>query len=543
MWHDGARMTETTAAADRPPRWTRWLPHLAAVWLLGIALRPVADSDVPMHAAVGRWMIDHRALLPTPDPLVWTDQGGDRQHEWLAQLLIGAVADAGGLGSLRFLLATLALACAAVLVRAVRARGGGDAAAAWAVAALAAAVGPSLAMRPHVFGWLGALAVVGIGLPGNHPWRLRQSAGWFAATALWANLHSSAVIAPVYAALGLLGALIDRKDWRAPAVREGWLRLAVVAAGACCQPMGWGIVGYALRSQAINGGLSDEWAPLLRGDVLANQPWPLAVWSALVLAACLALRRPFAWADALPAVFALCHAAATRRMVVFLFVPLLWLAGQWRALSRPLPALGVAGAAALAGVTAVAAALQLPAVDARAYPIKAAAFLQRTGLQGHLFNPDPWGGFLLWRLHPPQQVFLDGRWLLAGEPTVRDGIELQVRRADIAPLLRRYAIELLLQRRSDYLEVPPPDPAQTALAWQDPQAVVLLVRGDHFDRNLQAVCQFYGQFAALHPHARWPHRARGSAGRATPTDVPSALDLCNDATGAMAPLQKSGSAK
>lgn len=506
------------------------LPWLAAVPLCALALQPIADSDVPMHAAVGRWMVQHTAILPTPDPLVWTDQGGDAPHEWLAQIAIGAVADLGGLGSLRWLLLAVVVACAAVLVRSLRRAGAGPAAVAALLVGWSAAIAPHVAMRPHVLGWLMALTVLGLGLADPRPWSTGRAIAWGLATALWANLHSSAVAAPLYAAFGLLDA-----GWRARADLHGdwWrqplLRLMAVGLGALCQPMGPGIVGYVLRSQAINGRLSDEWQGLLRPDVLQSHPQILALWAVALAAAALAMRSQSpGFPGPAAAGLAVLHAALTRRMTVFLFVPAL-LAGRhwphWRGW-RPIGWAAVALSCLLWLPGLAERAWSRPAVSGGAFPVKAAAFLTHTQLQGRLFNPDPWGGYLSWHLAPRQQVFLDGRWLLAGEQVVRDGLALQIRQPGHAALWDRYGIEVFVQRTADYLQVPPPDPTQFALAWRDGQAVVLLRKGKHHADNVARVCAFYRGLPALVANGHWAGKLQAPAGQASPTDVPEVIAGC-----------------
>ena len=521
------------AAADPPtvalPRWTGTLPWLAGLLLVGSALAPIDNSDVPMHAAVGRWMLQHGRTLPTPDPLVWTDRGGDQPHELLTQLVIGAVADMGGLGALKGLLALVALGCVALLVRIGRQRHFDNSAVALLVAGWSVLVLPHLALRPHALAWLFALAVIGLGVGDPRPWGRARAVGWGLLTVLWANAHSSAAIAPMYAGLGLAGVLMaHRSALRQAPWREPVLRTATLAIATLCQPMGMGIVGYVLQSQAINGALSDEWQPLLRADVARTQPLLLAVFAALALRTlwvAVRERGTPAVADALPALVALGHAAATRRMTAFLFVALLFVLARPVAFAR----IGAGAAAllcALAGGRAAALHAGGPVVDGRAFPVFATAFLRETRLTGRLFNPDAWGGYLSWHLAPQQQVYLDGRWLLAGRTVVEDGIALQVRAPGHARLFDKYGLDVFVQRQRDYLRVPPPDPERFQLAWQDGLAVVLVREGANLAANRRAICAFYEAYPAVRSHAAWPRRLRAPPGQRAPTDVPAMWPAC-----------------
>lgn len=491
------------------------LPGLAVLPLILAALRPIADSDVPMHAAVGRYLLQHHRFLPTPDPLVWTDKGGDHPHEWLAQGLIGWVADTGGLGALRPLLALVAALCGWLLLRIGRRLALDGAQQAMLVIAWTVAVSPHLAMRPHVLGWACALAVIGLGVGDPRPWTRRMALMWLGMVALWANLHASVLIAPVYAVLAGLDVVWQhRRNLRGLPWRQPALRLGVCAAGALCQPMGPQLLTYVAQSQAINGALSDEWQPLLQADVLQGHPLVVAVLALAALGAVLTVARG-GWPGPVSAATAVVHAAGTRRMTVFLFVPLL--AGlaalgsraggtvRWAARLATLVALLAAGVDAASWI-------DRPALARSAYPQRAAAFLRHTALQGHLFNPDPWGGYLSWVLYPQQKVYLDGRWLLAGSQTVTDGIALQARQHDVGPLVHHYDLEIFVQRSADYAQVPPLDPAQWRMAWQDSLAVVLVRTGRHWPGNLARICSFYQQFPNLIDHARWNQPRRLQVG-------------------------------
>ena len=46
------------------------------------------------------------------------------------------------------------------------------------------------------------------------------------------------------------------------------------------------------------------------------------------------------------------------------------------------------------------------------YPVGAVQFLKENKLQGNMFNPYVWGGYMLWELYPDYKVFTDGRGLI-----------------------------------------------------------------------------------------------------------------------------------
>ena len=520
----------------------------AATWLLlvllvALAAVPVSDPDAVMHASIGRWMVEHRALLPTPDPFVWTDAGADHQHEWAAQWLIGGFVHAFGLTGLRIFGALLGGLCGWLVWQALRFHRASAAHATIGLGLWMVLVEPHLAPRPHLIGWACAIVVLAWGLGDAQPWGRRRALQWLLLTAAWANFHSSVLLVVAYAGLHWLTVVWTEwrvggpsSLWSASSLRQATLRLVVFAAGTLMQPQGAGLLSYVLASQAI-GQWSDEWLPLLRADVWEERPAVLLAFAALgVMVAGLVYRGrkdrlPAGGFPGLPAaVTSLLHAAVTRRMTVFALLAILWWAHR-RALrpesdpqpqgpSEGLRGLLDRGQAWIAVVVTVLALGPMTLVlgqpgplRAGAFPTLAGGFLQATDLKGRLFNPDPWGGWLAWQLWPNQQVFLDGRILLSGSQVVADLVALQARRPGVARLFAKYDLELLIQRTRDYQLVPPPDSAEWRVAWWDRQAIVLVRKGaQHWQGNLKQLCDFYHDRPTLTPHAelpaRWPAALR-----------------------------------
>jgi hypothetical protein len=60
--------------------------------------------------------------------------------------------------------------------------------------------------------------------------------------------------------------------------------------------------------------------------------------------------------------------------------------------------------------------------DGKRFPVAAADFLAAHHIRSQVFNPDYWGGYLIYRLGPEYKVFMDDRHDFYGEPFVRDYI-------------------------------------------------------------------------------------------------------------------------
>ena len=338
------------------------------------------------------------------------------------------------------------------------------------------------------------------------------------------------------------------------------------------QPAGLGLLPYVEQTLRINV-VSEEWQPLLTLDSWRTFPSAVLGWwllAAATLAAGIAERRPATATPMagipeprrpVPASFpgfwaslaCLYLAAEHRRMVLFYFVPALWLAPRlvaaWTAASRR--------SRRLLAATAVAAALVLALVElpdaltrgplrAGLYPQQATAFLAATDLDGRLFHDLGWGGYLELYRFPRQQVFADGRWLLGGPEMLRDYRVMYGRegtREKVDRLFARWRVAALLQPTAAFAAAPPLDAERWALAWIDPTAIVLLRRDQGFAERRRRVCAFYGAHPELAFHGRSPGsptspsrppptvRPTGPAGPVGqrvggPAAIPAVLDEC-----------------
>lgn len=532
-----------------PPPQSGSVQHLGLVGVAVLAaiaaavgFRPVEDGDLFWNLAIGRWLIEHHTLLPAVDPFTYNAGSAPVQHEWLAQVGLAALANAGGIMTLRVIGGAWCASLVVVAFLALRRRGAGNAAALAGAATWWVFAAPHAVVRPHLFAWLPAWLFVGWVLEDTKP---RRVAFGFCLVVLWGNLHASVLLAPAWC-LAMLGSAwllaLLHKQPQGEALRPWAIHLSWTSLAALAQPAGWTLLPYALHTPSVNKALSNEWWPLLQADVWASRPALLIAWASLAVAVVVgllgALRQPI-WPLRAPgpllSAVAVAHAGLTRRMSVFLFLPLIWLVDRLASRRTPWPhtqivALLIALLALVAVFPETRGWRQPSALRAGAFPVLSTAFAEQTKLQGRPMHPDGWGGYLSWRLKGRVQTYADGRWPLVGQRVIADGVAMLTRRQDAAPLFSRYRIDWLMAPTRLHLQVRPPALHRWVLAWQDDDAVVLLRRGPAFDANLRQVCAFYRSHPTLRARASWPRRARGPAGVAVPTDVPSALSLCKDAT-------------
>jgi hypothetical protein len=401
------------------------LPRLAAglalvVFVAGLALGPMAESDLFFRVEAGRQILARRGL-PGLNLYSFTYPGHpDIDTSWLFEVGAAALHARGGFGAIvvakAAVLAATFVAAFAVCLR----RGAGPAASALALAGAAFVGRERFVERPHVFSLAGVVLVLAVSealaAPGAAARRaLGVSFATLAGVALWANLHAGVFVAPALLALAAAGARLEG----APGARH----LAWLAAGAAlatmATPVGWGLVTY-LRLHTVLPRLHPV-------DEFRAATWisdaPLFVYGAAVLAAAL-VGRPTAWRTILPSLalgalalrsirfgadFALCAAP-----VVAAGLERIGARGSSRAPGAA-PAVAVAAALfTLALAPRVAAArARRPFVDVSldegALPLDALRFVEENGLDSRMYNDFEIGSYLLFEGYPRRRVFVDPR--------------------------------------------------------------------------------------------------------------------------------------
>jgi len=530
-------------------RWQAWAFGLLLAAVALHCLRPLWDDDLFWHLANGRLTLAAHSL-PDRDPFTYTAIHPWVHDEWLSEELLAAAERSLGLGGLRALCSVLVVSGLALLWRLSPERGAPGRFALVAVAWIG--VLPNASMRPHTVAWPLAVAVLaGAARRAVEAWD--RGEGWASrllwlvalglGTAVWINLHASALIVPALLGISAAGGVVDRLLRRAERPAWGSGVAAAIALAACAlQPAGLGLLRQVAATPAINA-LSEEWQPLLTLDSWRTFPSAVVGWWLLLaaaLAAGIAERRrgrlvcasfPGLWAS----LACLLLAAQHRRMIVFFFVPALWLAPHsrkvWSAASSSARRLLAAAAVA---TTVVLVFVELPDALARGplragiYPERATAFLAATDLDGRLFHDLGWGGYLELNRFPRQQVFADGRWLLGGPQMLEDYRTMYGRegsREDVDRLFARWRVAVVVQSTAVVVAAPALVSEHWALAWIDPTATVLLRRDQGFAERRRRVCAFYATRPALLPHARWPPQIAARPGSEV-TAIRPVIDEC-----------------
>ena len=402
-----------------------------------MALQPVVDPDVFWHVKVGEWIVEHRAVP-------WTDSfseyGAGRPwiaYNWLFEVIFHAAYEALGLYGIVLYRLVLGLGLAAVM-HAFVSRGGAPFLPGVLLTAVGlSALGPLVLPRSFLISILCFLAVVHVVMVCRESGATRPLLVLPLLFVVWANMHIQYVYGLFVLGLAALEPLIHRVarvNLLGPPATALPFRAAVLTLLACGVASTLTpyhvhlhisvveVVGQTWIYQYLNElrplAFRSAWDWLVLGLALAAafalgwrrqlQPFPVLLLVFGVLVSFRSIRD--VWVVIIAAVTILSSGIATapahsvRRPAA------------WRGMG--LVAVGIVAIGAIVVLARGLTPARLEAAVADRYPVGAAAFVERQGYRGPLFNEYGWGGYLIWRL-PGIPVSMDGRANLHGDERIK----------------------------------------------------------------------------------------------------------------------------
>lgn len=373
---------------------TRWIVLALFVGIAIGATGPIRNYDLFWHLATGRWIVEHRALPQTDPFAVASDRTDWINGEWLFEIGAYAVERAAGIEAFSWLRGLFAATLFTLVWLVARREAGEDGALLLTVIAFAGAI-RTLDMRPS---GLAALFVV-LALV------VRGPLGHALLAVVWVNVHPSALLAPLIAAVREGGARWPAREGRQPSSRVP--PFLASAAGLLVNPHGLKGVAAPLRLMSWAGSgafVNAEWLPS------APRTFPLLYLcigiAALILFAVRAPRENW-WRMLLVAGLAILAVRHLRNQALFFAALPIVVAPALRVVPIPRRVATAAAGVALA-LLALFADHRL-GVAAERFPLDAVARLKETRLAGNIYDPDQFGGFLIWSFYPVRRTLTDGR--------------------------------------------------------------------------------------------------------------------------------------
>ena len=375
----------------------------------------VMDEDIWWHLQTGRWILAHHAV-PTQDMFSAHAAGKPWiAYSWLFDVLVSRLFDLGGYRAMLALSTFALLAYTAWAIVFLRRFTNLRRAMILAFAAYTAVM-PLKSPRPWLFTILffaAELSLLWVARERNRPALLLPIVPLFA---LWANIHIQFVYGLALICLFALEGFLPSEP--APRLRSIWLWLLLAASSLATllNPCGWNL--YRVVAQYVT-----QTAPLTYVQEMQAMPFRNVMnWMALALicAAFFALgsaRRKNLLLITPLAVSCYCGFRSQRDVWFPVTFAILALGSTMRSGSAPAQSRQTYWIALPLTIAATLCFLTLDprlsdtalhkAIEQR-FPAKASAYIESHALQGPLFNPYGWGGYLIWRL-PNMPVSIDGR--------------------------------------------------------------------------------------------------------------------------------------
>ncbi|HEY1659038.1 MAG TPA: hypothetical protein VGG14_11875 [Candidatus Sulfotelmatobacter sp.] len=453
--------------------------------LFTLAVRNVDDPDVWWHLKTGEYIAAHKSV-PRTDPFSSTRFGQPWvAHEWLTDLGLYELYRATGLAGPILLFAVMVTAALIVLYL----RCGSAAYVAGAITLLGAfATRPVWGVRPQII----SLLMTSFWLLILERSEKNPELLWWTVplTLLWVNLHAGFALGLAVYAVFILGALIEAGF--SHNLHSGLLHPAALVFGidiliVPLNPNGLRMYSYpfeTLRSSAMQNYIA-EWASpnFHRAEYL---PFLLLVLATFVALAC--SRASLRARDLLLLLASLFASLESIRLIPFfvlIAVPIIsrrlptWprsdshLRPAW-----PRTAINLAIILALAGFAAIHSQQVIggqPAIEAEVFPARAVAFLKLHPPEGRIFNHYNWGGYLIWKLHPPIQVFIDGRADLYGEQFFHDFADAYQLKDDWQQILHRWQVETVIVPSDSALALGLQEDHDWSIEYHDAQATIFAI--------------------------------------------------------------------
>jgi len=500
------RPTPSVSPPLGSPWWFRALmPSIADVIFLllllaltygGLQQRLLGDAGTGWHIRAGQQMLATHAI-PRQDSFSYTMPGHPWfAWEWLYDLAAGIIYSRMGLNGVVFLSALLIAGTFAGLFRKAVARNRYPLIAAVLVVLAIFASSIHFLARPHLFTWVFTLIFWNILESATAPGSTRtlRRLYWLPALMLlWVNLHGGFLVGLALVGLYFLGALWETLAGHEPSGRAtakiAARRLGMVGllsgVATFLNPYGYGLwlhIHAYLGSRFYMNNIQEFLSPNFHG---AAEKF----FAALLLLSLLGLavnRSHLRASHLLVILFSVYFGLYAARnipiasiLLVLSVTPLL--AGaveragsaeelaprarnlflRWKNFAArmastelglrghllPLVAVVITFVVCLQGGRLGARPLVRAHFDGKRFPVAAADFLAARGIRSQVFNPDYWGGYLIYRLGPGYKVFMDDRHDFYGEPFVRDYIELK----DIQPGWQ----EVLDKQKVNWVLIPP----------------------------------------------------------------------------------------
>ncbi len=458
------------------------------------------DGDLPRHLLVGRLIRETRSV-PLTDTFSFRTVGFPSfPHEWLSQVILSLANDLLGLSGVVILTALIVTIAWAIVYREASRRTSN-----LFITLIVTAIGIGVSMihvlpRPHIFTYLfTALWIVILERINKDKPRL-----WWllpVVMILWVNMHGMFVLGIIIWGIYLVGGFLDhpsRTLFTQQTTRFMLLAGITSLPATFFSPSGIKIWG-AIISLGSNSYITSHIPEYQSANFHMPETWPFLLLLVLTIIGFGRSQNKIAWSHILLAASFAAIAIYTSRMIplfAIVAVPITastlsdWVNAEFpksrfRETENNFAKINDSSNGVIWLVAILLAVVLLfnsgktidaegkgNAFDGRFFPVQAVNWLNSHSQQGHMFNEFDWGGYLLLKLVPRQQIFMDGHTHIYGEALTREYETVVTLDNDWQKILDKYQVQWAIVRTNSPIARALEDVHWNTI-YQDDTAVVL----------------------------------------------------------------------
>ena len=488
------------------------LPRLEYILLIAVFWGIVAsgprilnfDGDLPRHLLHGKLILQERQVATTDIFSFRTTGYPSFPHEWLTQVVFALVYRWLALDGIVLLTAlVITLTWGLVFRRALR-RSNSLLVTLVLVALGIAASQIHVLPRPHILSYL--FTAIWISLLENVD-RGQRGFWWTlpAVMLLWVNLHGMFVLGILILGMYLVGDFLDLPTgawFTAPKTKSLLLTGGLSLLATFVSPSGPHI-WEAIASLGSNAYITSKIPEYQSPNFHLPETWPFVALLLLTLIGLARRTKKISWTETLLVTAFTGLALYSSRMIPMFALVVTPIAANatadWLRIDYPRARLWAVDVnlyktnSASNGLIWIVASVLLIAIllrsgatidpegrgnqfDERFFPVEAVAWLENHPQTGRMFNEFDWGGYLLLRLWPGHQIFMDGHTHIYGEALTREYEQVVLQNKGWENILDNYQVQWVIMRKNA-----PLIPALLALgdweiAYEDTTTAILIRR-------------------------------------------------------------------
>jgi hypothetical protein len=458
------------------------------------------DGDLPRHLLVGR-LIRESMSVPLTDTFSFRTVGFPSiPHEWLSQVILSLSNDLLGLSGVILLTALLVTITWAIVFHEANRRTESLFASLFVTALGIATSMIHVLPRPHIFTYLfTALWIVVLErIKSNKP-----NFWWWLPVImlLWVNMHGMFVLGIILWGIYLIGGFLEypTRGWFSlPVTRTMFLAGLLSLLATFLSPTGFGI-WEAVISLGSNTYITSRIPEYQSANFHMPETWPFIFLLLITVTAFARTATKTAWTYILLAITFIGFALYTSRMIPLCAVVLVpisakavgdWLekdfsSGRFAAIQKNISTINstsngliwliliVIGVALIfRSGGAIDPENKGNVFDGKFFPVQTVQWLNDHPQTGHMLNEFDWGGYLLLKLSPRQQIFMDGHTHIYGEALTREYETVISLGAGWQEILDKYQVQWAILRTGSPV-VQALETNNWKIAYQDNTATVL----------------------------------------------------------------------